>query len=207
MPAGALQEALNASDDMKAIMGLYDASLGAPSNETSGRAILMRQREGDVSSFHFIDNLSRAIRHAGRVIIDLIPQVYSTARMVRVLGADGSPQGVPVNQPVIARSGQAPLALPGQALPAGAPLDPRLASMVKVFDLTVGKYDVTVESGPSFTTQREAAANQMMELIRAYPQAAPIIGDLLVKNLDWPGADEIAQRLQQHMQVQMARRS
>src|SRR6185437_5497854 len=111
-PAGAMQEALSASDDMKAIMGLHDASLGAASNETSGRAILMRQREGDVSSFHFIDNLSRAIRHAGRVIIDLIPHVYSTERMVRVLGADGTAQSVPVNQKVIVRRGQAPLALP-----------------------------------------------------------------------------------------------
>jgi hypothetical protein len=157
----------------------------------------MRQREGDVSSFHFIDHLSRAIRHAGRIIIDLIPHVYSTERMVRVLGADGAPQGVPVNQRVITRPGGPPLALP-KAMAAAA-LDPRLAAMVKVFDLTVGKYDVTVEAGPSFTTQRETAANQMMELIQAYPQIAPMIGDLLVKNLDWPGADEIAQRLQAQM--------
>ena len=75
--AGAMQEALNATDDMKSIMGLYDASLGARSNETSGRAIMARQREGDVSTFHFIDNLSRSIRHVGRIVIDLIPHVYT----------------------------------------------------------------------------------------------------------------------------------
>src|SRR5262249_22769202 len=85
VPAGALQEALNASDDMKAIMGLYDASLGARSNETSGRAILARQREGDVSTFHFTDNMTRAIRHAGRIIIDLVPTVYNKPRIVRVI--------------------------------------------------------------------------------------------------------------------------
>jgi hypothetical protein len=84
----ALQEALNANDDMKAIIGIYDASLGARSNETSGKAIMARQREGDVSTFHFIDNLSRAIRHGGRILLDLIPKVYSTERMVRVLGED-----------------------------------------------------------------------------------------------------------------------
>ena len=174
-PAGAMQEALSASDDMKAIMGLHDASLGAASNETSGRAIMMRQREGDVSTFHYIDNLSRALRHAGRILIDLIPKVYATPRVIRVLGADGTAQAVAVNQPA-SQGGQ-------------------LAKVEKIYDLTVGKYDLTVESGPSFTTRREEAANQMIELIRAYPQAAPLIGDLLAKNLDWPGADEIAQRL------------
>ena len=68
-------------------------------------------------------------------------------------------------------------------------------AIVRLYDLGVGKYDVTVETGPSFTTRREEAANQMIALVQAYPQAAPLIGDLLVKNLDWPGADEIAQRL------------
>jgi hypothetical protein len=208
VPAGALQEALNASDDMKAIMGLFDASLGAKSNETSGRAILARQREGDVSSFHFIDNLSRSIRHAGRVIIDLIPHVYTTARMQRVLGADSEAQSVPINQPVIVQPpqpgqpAQAPQPIP-QGTPVddkGMPIDPQLKAMARIFDLTVGKYDVTVETGPSFNTQREEAANQMMELLRVYPQAAPVIGDILAENLDWPGAEEIADRLKQLMQ-------
>jgi hypothetical protein len=195
---------------MKAIMGLFDASLGAKSNETSGRAILARQREGDVSSFHFIDNLSRSIRHAGRVIIDLIPHVYSTQRMIRIMGVDGEPQNVPVNQPVMMRPQQpGQPQMPPQPLPQGVqvgtdgmPMDPQLRAMARVFDLTVGKYDVTVETGPSFTTQREEAASQMMELLRVYPQAAPVIGDILAENLDWPGADEIADRLkqlQQHM--------
>jgi len=170
VPAGALQEALNASDDMKAIMGMYDASLGARSNETSGKAILARQREGDVSTFHYIDNLSRAIRHAGRILIDLIPRVYAAPRMVRILGAGGEAEMAAINQP-----------LPG--------------ALEKVFDLSVGRYDLTVSAGPSYTSRREEAASQMIELIRAYPPAAPLIGDLLAKNLDWPGADEVAKRL------------
>jgi len=175
VPAGALQEAMNASDDMKSIMGLYDASLGARSNETSGRAIMARQREGDVSTFHYIDNLSRAIRHAGRILIDLIPRVYGTARVVRVLGADGAAQSV----------GVAPAGQGAEALKA----------VGRVYDLGAGKYDLTVRSGPSFTSRREEAATQMIELIRAYPAAAPLVGDLLARNLDWPDADEIAQRL------------
>ena len=177
VPAGALQEAMNASDDMKSIMGLHDASLGARSNETSGRAIMARQREGDVSTFHYIDNLSRAIRHAGRILLDLIPKVYGTARVVRVLGPDGKAQSI----------GVAP---GGKADPAGP-----LRKVEKIYDLSAGKYDLTVRSGPSFTSRREEAATQMIELIRAYPAAAPVVGDLLARNLDWPGADEIAGRL------------
>ena len=179
VPAGALQEAMNASDDMKAIMGLHDASLGARSNETSGRAIMARQREGDTSTFHYIDNLSRSIRHAGRILLDLIPKVYATARVVRVLGPDGAAQNIGV-----APGGQSPAQ--------GAE---QLKAIGRIHDLGAGRYDLTVRSGPSFTSRREEAANQMIELIRAYPGAAPVIGDLLARNLDWPGADEIAGRL------------
>jgi hypothetical protein len=186
VPAGALQEALNASDDIKSILGLFDASMGAASNETSGRAILARQREGDVSTFHFVDNLSRAIRHAGRILIDLIPHVYAQPRILRVLGPGGEPSTVAVNQP-------APQ--PGQITQGQA--------MQAVYDLSAGKYDLTVEAGPSFTTRREEAANQMLDLIRAFPEAASVLGDLLAKNLDWPGADEIAERLKMMLPPQL----
>lgn len=183
---GALQEALNASDDMKAIIGLYDASLGARSNETSGKAIMARQREGDVATFHFVDNISRAIRHTGRILIDLIPKVYSGERIIRILGEDGTPSNVKVNsqepQQVMDGDGKPRVDETGQAIMA-------------LHDLTAGKYDLTVSTGPSFTTQREEAAAQMTEFVRAFPAAAPIIGDLLAKSLDWPGADEIAERL------------
>jgi len=180
-PAGALQEALNASDDMKAVMGIYDASLGNASNETSGRAILARQREGDIGTFHFIDNLSRAIRHTGRILIDLIPSVYTGQRMIRILGPEGDdPQNIKLNTLLSGPDGSQ-----------------------RIYDLSTGKYDLTVETGPSFTTRREEAATQMIELIRANPQVAPLIGDLLAKNLDWPGADEIAERLKTMLPPQL----
>lgn len=177
LPAGALQEAANSSDDIKAITGIYDASLGARSNETSGKAIMARQREGDISTFHFIDNLTRAIRHTGRIIIDLIPKVYSTPRIIRILGEDGTPERKPIN---------------GAQAEGDEEADEAMAA---IHDLRVGKYDLVVTAGPSFTTRREEAATQMIELIRSYPDAAPLIGDLLAKNLDWPGADEIAERM------------
>ncbi|MEK1933746.1 MAG: portal protein [Pararhizobium sp.] len=184
--AGALQEALNASDDMKAIIGMYDASLGARSNETSGRAIMARQREGDVATFHFIDNLARSIRHTGRILIDLIPKVYTTERIVRVIGEDGVQRAVTINsrepKPQMAQDGKPAMDNDGNPV-AG------------VYNLTAGKYDLTVTTGPSFTSRREEAAYQMTEFIRAYPASAPVIGDIVAKNLDWPGADEIADRL------------
>lgn len=183
--AGSLQEALNASDDMKAIIGIYDASLGARSNETSGRAIMARQREGDVSTFHFIDNMSRAIRHTGRILIDLIPKVYTGPRIIRVIGEDGSQAVKKINQPTEATDKK------GNPL-----LDEAGQTIMAMHDLTAGKYDLTVSTGPSFTTRREEAAAQMTEMIRAFPQAAPVVGPELAKNLDWPGADEIAEKME-----------
>jgi hypothetical protein len=184
VPAGALQEALNASDDMKAVMGIYDASLGARSNETSGRAIMARQREGDVATFHFQDNMARAIRHAGRILIDLIPHVYDRERIIRTIGEDGTQKAVPLKQetPVLDNNGKPVMGEDG-------------VPMTRIYDLAAGKYDLTVATGPSFTTRREEAAMQMTEMVRAFPDAAPVIGDLIAKNLDWPGADEIAERL------------
>jgi len=169
---GALQEAMNASDDMKSIIGMYDASLGARSNETSGIAINARKKEGDISTFHFTDNLSKSIAHCGRILVDLIPKIYDTERIIRVLGEDGESKNVVINK------------------------EPEEGEEMKdVYRLNVGKYDVAVDTGPSFTTQREEAAAQMTELVRSFPAAAPLIGDLLAKNLGWPDADEIAKRL------------
>lgn len=189
---GAISGALAASDDIKAILGMYDASLGQRSNETSGKAIMARQREGDVSTFHFIDNLSRGIQHLGKVIVDLIPSVYTPGMIVRVLGQDG-------------RVGTAKVEnrMPGAPKPEFSPLDEEAPpDSEHVFDLGVGRYDVTVDAGPSFTSRREETANQMIELIRSYPDAAPLIGDVLVKNLDWPEAEEIAERLKRMLPQQ-----
>lgn len=180
VPAGALQEAMNASDDMKSIMGLYDASLGARSNETSGKAILARERQGDISTFHFIDNMTRAIRQVGRICGDLIPKIYSEERMVRVIGEDDSNDMVKVNGQYEDKKG-----------------------VVKLHDLTAGKYDLTVKAGASYTTRRQEAAEQMMQLLQSYPDAAPLIGDLIAKNLDWPGADEISKRLKAMLPPQL----
>lgn len=190
--AGAMNESLAAADDLKSIMGLYDASLGQRSNETSGVAINARKHESDVSTFHFIDNMTRAIRHLGRVVVDLIPHVYSGPRILRVIGEDGSSKNVPVNQPLTV----------GQETPQQETTEVQQA-ISRIYDLTAGRYDVVVEAGPSFTTKREEATAQMTELMRAYPQAAPLIGDILAKNLDWPDAEEISARFKAMLPQQL----
>jgi hypothetical protein len=155
---------------MKAIVGIYDAALGARSNETSGRAIGMRQRESDTSTFHWMDNLSRSIRYAGRVLIDLIPAVYDKPRMIRVLGEDGMPKTVAIN-------GMAPEDPTGQ-----------------VYELARGKYDLIVETGPSYTSKREETNVFLTEIMRANPAVTPLIMDVVAKNLDFPEAEKIAKR-------------
>lgn len=227
--AGALAEAMNASDDMKAIIGLYDASLGARSNETSGVAIKARNQEGDVSTFHFVDNMARAIRWTGVILIDLIPKVYSEARIVRVIGEDGKQEAKPINQqyqktdpktqaplvqpvgpdmqpnpsaqPMPMPPGAQQIEVPGpdgepQKLILGMDGKPIAVPLMAMHELGVGKYDLVVSTGPAYTTRRQEAAAEQMELIKAYPPAAPVIGPEIIRNMDWQGAEKIADQLE-----------
>jgi len=171
--AAFLQEAQISSDDMKATTGIYDASLGARSNETAGIAIRARQQEGDVANYHFIDNVKRSLEHAGRVLIDLIPKVYDNQRVVRIQGEGDQEHFVKINHEMIG--------------PMGEP--------IVVNDLSTGRFDIRVTIGPNFATKRFEAANMMIEFVRAFPQAAPLVADLVAAMQDWPKADEMAKRL------------
>jgi hypothetical protein len=174
--AGLAELTREAAEDMKAVTGVYDASLGARSNETSGKAIQARQREGDVGSFVYIVNFSRSIRHTGSVVVDLVPHIYDTARTLRIVGEDGKVDLVQINQ-------VAGLADDGQ------PLD-KIQN-----DVTVGAYDVAMEMGPSYTTRREAALDGMLQLLASAPDLAPLTIDLIAKAQDWPMADKVAKRV------------
>ena len=174
IPAGYQQDAQMAEHDIQGALGMYNASLGEKSNEKSGRAIMARQREGDTATFHFMDNLNRAIRLLGRVLVDAAPKYYDTKRVIRILGEDGTPTQAmhdPEQQePVTEYGGQ------------------------KIYNLGVGEYDVTCEAGPSFTTRRVEAAQAMMEATQANPSLWQTHGDLIVKSQDWPGAEDFAER-------------
>ncbi len=169
---GHVEQLMLARSDLQQTIGIFDAGLGKKSNETSGIAIRARQRESDVGAFAYTDNLSRSMRHAGRILLDLIPRIYDTKRVVRIFNEDETERFVTINAPGEDEKGEPTL-----------------------YDLSVGRYDVTVTTGPSYSTQREEAAASMMEFIKAVPPAAPIIQDLVAKNMDWPGAAEISDRL------------
>lgn len=174
IPTALMQEAAIAQDDMKATTGIYDAALGAKSNEQSGRAILARQQEGDVSNFHFLDNLTRSLEHTGRILIDLIPKIYDSERVVRLLGEDGKTEKpVVINQLVTGDDG----------LP------------MIVNDLSQARFDVRVTIGKAYTTKRMEAADTMMQFVQALPQAGEVAADLIAESMDWPKAEELSKRL------------
>lgn len=165
--AALLNEAATNAQDMKDVTGIHDASLGIKSNETSGRAIMARQREGDVANLTFHDNGDAALLEGGDIINQLIPQVYDGTRVVRRIGEDESIKFQRVNDPMNPDS----------------------------IDLSVGRYDVQMSTGTSYTTRRVEAAQAMMDAIQVWPQLMGVAGDLVAKAQDWPGADKLAERL------------
>lgn len=161
------QEAEANVQDMKDVTGIHDASLGIRSNETSGRAINARQREGDIAAITYYDNGNAAVLEAGDVMNQLISQIYDGTRIIRVIGEDEKTKFLKINDPS----------------------DPRSP------DLSVGRYDVALATGASYTTRRVEAAQAMMDAVQVWPQLLQVAGDLVAKAQDWPGADDLAERL------------
>ncbi|HLG97165.1 MAG TPA: portal protein [Bryobacteraceae bacterium] len=173
-PIQAVTMAVAAADnDVKATLATFDASLGNDSPESSGRAILARQREGDNAHFHYHDNLRRSVEHTGRVIVDLIPHVYREERTINIFDPDGSQRAVQIN---------------AQKITEGADRIYKLNNPVARFDAVVG-------NDPSYATRRLQASAQLMELFRAAPQVLVRAIDLIIRTLDLPDGDEIADRL------------
>ena len=170
---------LGAADDLKAVTQVYDAGLGQRSNETSGRGIVARQQQGQLGNFHYIDNLTRSRRRVARILVRMIPKIYNTARILRVIGEDDTVKTVAVNQKTMHKG------------------------VERVFDLTTGRYDVIVQTGPGYATRRKEAVESMMGVITAAPELMNIFGDLVIKNMDWPGAQEIAERMKKMLPPQL----
>jgi hypothetical protein len=178
--SGLLQAKSGASEDIKASTGQYNASLGMTSNERSGKAILARQREGDVGTYHFGDNLARGVRYLTRQLIDLIPKIYDTQRIARIIGEDGETSMVKID--------------PMQAEPVKKIVNQEGIVIDKIYNPGVGKYDVVATTGPGYATKRQEALEAMGQLLQGNPQLWQVAGDLFVKNMDWPGAQEMAKR-------------
>jgi hypothetical protein len=178
---GLIAAKMGAADDIKATTGQYDPSLGATSNERSGRAILARQAQSDTGTYHYVDNLARAIRHVTRQIIDMIPKIYDTQRVARIIGMDGQTSMAKIN--------------PMQPEPVRELKDQNGVTIEKIYNPSVGRYDVVVTTGPSYLTKRQEAMDAMSQILQGSPQLWAVAGDLFVKNMDWPGAEELAERL------------
>ena len=178
--SGLLQAKAGASEDIKSTTGQYNASLGMGSNERSGKAILARQREGDVGTYHYGDNLARGVRHVARQLVDLIPKIYDTQRIARIIGEDGETKMVKIN--------------PDQQQPVNKIMDQQGIVIEKIYNPGVGKYDVVAITGPGYATKRQEALEAMAQLLQGNPQLWAVAGDLFVKNMDWPGAQEMSKR-------------
>lgn len=164
-PIAAVNQAvLQANDDLKAGTGIYDSSLGARGNETSGRAIIARQDESDTANFHFIENFRRSMRHQGRILLDLIPHIYDRAeRIVRIVKPNNDHEMVMINGPTEYN---------------GKPA---------FFDPSVGRYDIVVDVGPSYHTKQAQVFEMLSEFVKSNPNLWSVVGDLIFRAAPLPG--------------------
>ena len=177
---GLIQAKMGADEDIKSATGQYNASLGMQGNERSGKAITAREKQGDVGTYHYVDNLARAIRHVTRQLVDMIPMIYDTQRVARIIGLDGEVSMVKIN--------------PDQQQPVNTLTDQNGGTIEKIYNPNVGTYDVMVTTGPGYMTKRQEALDAMSMILQSNPQLWSVAGDLFIKNMDWPGAQEMAER-------------
>ena len=171
-PAGVISASAAINQDLMAVLGIYDPSQLDQGN-ISGKAINGQQQQADLSNFHFYDNLTRSIRWTGKIILDLVPKIYDAERVMRIIGEDGKPEIVTINQRVTDEFGVETV----------------------LNDVTIGQYDVVMETGPGFNSKRQEAVASMMPLLAGNAELFNLAGDLVFRNMDFPGADIIADRL------------
>ncbi|MCC7122271.1 MAG: hypothetical protein IT493_12005 [Gammaproteobacteria bacterium] len=172
MSSGAREGRIMAIEDMKAILDMQDPTMGRPiTGDASGVAVNAYREQGDTATFDFNDNVGKAVCQLGRVLVDLIRVTWDGPRIARMLGEDGAVSMVPVNQETVVNG------------------------INEIYDLRVGEYDVAVEMGPSYATQRKEALDGQLKALEKLPMLWQVIGDLVAKNTDWPQAEEIAARI------------
>jgi hypothetical protein len=171
-PAGVIAAAMSIDKDLQSVVGIFDPSQ-LPQGNMSGKAIRGQQQQQDMTNFHYYDNLVRSMKHTGRIILDLIPKIYDRERVLRIIGYDGQPEMVTLNQRTQDEMG-----------------------VEKVLnDVTVGEYDVYMDTGPGYQSKRQEAVEAMMPMISTNQELFNLAGDLVFRNMDFPGAEVIADRL------------
>jgi hypothetical protein len=180
MPAAQVQLLQLSTEQMRAASGQQNANFGIKSEAQSGIGIQRLKVQGETATFHFPDNLSRALRYEAKVLIDLIQKYYDTARVVRILGLDGKEE-------------QAHLQ-PDMEQPYHEAQDEQ-GEIQKIFNPQVGRYDVVIDTGPAYQTQRQEAFAALSEMGAKNPQLMQVAGDLIMRAADFPMADQLAERL------------
>lgn len=168
VPVGIMSAAETINQDLQAVLGIVDPNQ-LPQGNISGKALLGQQQQIDMTNFHYFDNLTRSIRHTGKIILDLVPKIYDSQRVMRIIGDDGRPEMITINE--------------------------RNAVGEILNDVTVGEYDVVMDTGPGYNSKRLEAVNAMLPLMTGNQELFNIAGDLVFRNMDFPGADMIADRL------------
>jgi hypothetical protein len=208
MPQAYVEGLRMARDDLMQVSGQHQADLGMPGNERSGKAIDARQRQGELATAHYIDNQAKMIRQVGRILIDLIPKVYDTARVTKIMAEDGTESDIHIipnadtahQHMAMMPEGPKPIS-PEEAK--GIDEDDNDQTDVKViFNPNVGKYDVEADVGPQYGTRRQEAFNAFSQILAQNQQVFPIVGDYWAQNADFPGADALADRLRRGLPPQ-----
>ena len=171
-PAGIMAASASINDDLQAVLGVFDPNQ-MPTGNISGKALMGQQQQIDLTNYHYYDNLTRSIKHTGKILLDLIPHIYDSQRVMRIIGEDAQPEMVTINEPSQTEEGVYEI----------------------LNDVTVGQYDVVMDTGPGYNSKRLEAVNSMMPLMQNSEKLMEIAGDLFIRNMDFPGSDIIADRL------------
>lgn len=171
-PAGIMAASASINDDLQAVLGVFDPNQ-MPTGNISGKALMGQQQQIDLTNYHYYDNLTRSIKYTGKILLDLIPHIYDSQRVMRIIGEDAQPEMVTINQPSQTEEGVYEI----------------------LNDVTVGQYDVVMDTGPGYNSKRLEAVNSMMPLMQGNEQLFQMAGDLFIRNMDFPGSDVIADRL------------
>lgn len=182
-----------AAEELKMSSGQYDSSFGRSGNATSGRQEYAQQQKGDTATFHFRDNVARAIRYTGKILVDLIPKIYDTPRIARMLGEDGKDDEVRID--------------PSMKVAYREEQDPMTNEIKRIFNPSIGRYDVRVGSGPSYSTRRQEAFYALTDMASRNPQVMQVAGDLVMKAADFPMAEELAERFEKTLPPNIKDRS
>lgn len=189
IPTGYTEQMQVALDGIRAAVGMEDPMIGAGQGpDQSGRAIRSLQEQGAIATMHYGDNLSKSLAHAGRILLEMIPKVYDTPQVLRIIGEDGA-----------AEHAEHDPNLP-QAM---AEVREESGAVRRIYNLSVGRYDCIATAGPSYSSKRQEGFDALAQLVQAMPQLGQLAGDLLVRLSDIPYADEIADRLKAALPPQL----